>query len=113
MTQYSGRTSAYEHKRDDWQEKDVSGVADCIQTVQVFRVQWSNCPIEVYNEVAEMWRKDSDLKNNSYYSWNRTDEYWDETMEDESDKTMADAYPLIDEFLMSRGITEIEINYWW
>lgn len=111
--QYSGRTSAFQHKRDDWKDQDITGVADAIQTEQIFYVQWTNCPIEVYNEVVELWKKDLDLRNGSFFSWDRDGEYWDENTEDESEKTLAQAYPLIDEYLMGRGISKILINYWW
>ena len=117
-TQYSGRVTDHAHKFDDWRDHDVSGAADCIQTAQIFYVQWSNCPVEVEKEVVEIWKNNSDLRNDSFFSWNRDAEYWDETMEDEDAeeepvKTMAEVYPLIDEYLMSRGISKILINYWW
>lgn len=112
-TQYSGRTSAHAHKFDDWATKVINEPVDCIQMVQVFYVQWTNCPIEVYEEVQKLWKNDCDLRNGSYFAWARDNEFWDETMEDESDKSMAEAYPLIDEYLMARGIEAIQINYWW
>jgi hypothetical protein len=85
---------------------------DCIQTTQIFRVQWTNCPIEVYEEVQKLWRW-AELHNDNNYSWDRDEEFWDENCEDEAELTMKEAFPLIDEYLQSRGISKIEINYWW
>lgn len=111
-TQYSGRTSAHAHKFDDWREKVIENPVDCIQTTQIFRVQWTNCPIEVYEEVQKLWRW-AELHNDNNYSWDRDEEFWDENCEDEAELTMKEAFPLIDEYLQSRGIDKIEINYWW
>lgn len=113
MTKWSGRTTAYEHKHGDW-TKYTGPFEPAIRTQTVFEVQWSECPVEVEEEVQNMWRhSDGELKNGSYADWNRDGEYWDETMEDESTLTMAEAYPLIDEFLMSKGISQCKIHWWW
>ncbi|MCK5019483.1 MAG: hypothetical protein KAS32_20660 [Candidatus Peribacteraceae bacterium] len=44
--EYSGRTTAYEHKRDDWKESKKID-APCITQRTIFDVQWSDCPVEV------------------------------------------------------------------
>lgn len=113
MSTFSGRTTAYEHKRDDW-AKYKGPFEPAIVEMTVFNVQWSECPVEVENEVQKLWKwQDGDLKNGSYYDWNRDNEYWDERHEDESDMTMKDAFPLIDEYLMSKGVTKCKIHWWW
>ena len=42
MTEYSGRTTAYEHKFDNWVDHPKEIGKECIQTVILFDVQWSN-----------------------------------------------------------------------
>lgn len=74
---------------------------DCIQSAVIFDVQWSNCPVEVEEEVKSMWRSDDRLYNDvSYYNW-------------DSDEGDGENYPLIDEYLKSRGVTKCLIHWWW
>lgn len=99
MVEYSGRMTAHEHKFDDWKEKDISEVNDCIQSVTLFDVQWSNCPVEVEKEVIRLWQ-DRELDNDHcYFKWGHKDD--------------ANEYPIIDEYLKSRGITKCLIHWWW
>ena len=96
---YSGRVTDHCHKFDDWQEHDASHAEDCIRQHTLFDVQWSNCPVEVEAEVKQLWR-DFGLGNDYYYvHWNTLD-YGEE-------------YPIIDEYLKSRGVTECLIHWWW
>lgn len=112
MSKYSGRTTAFEHKRDDW-AKYKGPFQPAVVTETVFNVQWSECPVEVEEEVKRLWQWDEELKNGSYRHWDRDDEYWDERHEEDSNMTMKDAFPLIDEFLMSKGVSQCKINWWW
>ena len=98
--QYSGKTTCSEHKGDnDWSKTPNSG-KECIQQTTIFEVQWSNCPIEVEKEVKRLWQ-DNELGNDHYYfAWN-------------SDEENNDNYPIIDEYLKSKGITECLIHWWW
>ena len=36
MTEYSGRTTAYKHKFDNWQENGLNIGEDCIQEQTIF-----------------------------------------------------------------------------
>lgn len=100
--EYSGRTTCYEHKHGDiWRETPGAG-KDCIQEKTVFEVQWSNCPVEVEKEVRRLWRENEYGNDVHYYSWN-----------DEDDDSDAEGYPIIAEYLRSRGINRCLIHWWW
>ncbi len=97
---YSGRTTAYEHKFGDWASKPLSpDTASSIQQVTVFEVQWSDCPVEVEAEVKQMWENYDAGNDHWYLAW-------------ESEE-MSEDYPLIDEYLKSKGVTECLIHWWW
>jgi hypothetical protein len=98
-TAYSGRTTSHHHKRDDWKDVPTDG-RECIQAVNFFDVQWSNCPVEVEDEVKRLWR-DYELGNDNYFF------KWGECDEEE------DTYPIIAKYLKSRGITKCHIHWWW
>ena len=113
MTEYSGRTSAYAHKRKDWREQDISDVPSAISQMTVFNAQWTDCPVEVEDEVKKLWQ-DMELDNNvCYYAWDRDSEYYVEESDAGEEPKFADVYPLIDEYLMSKGITQCLIHWWW
>ena len=112
MTQYSGRTTAYEHKNDKTWTNFTGPFPPAIVTKVVFNVQWSECPVEVEAEVKKLW-KHQELKNGTYFSWDRDEEYLLEDDDDDVERTQKDVYPLIDEYLMSKRIKECEINWWW
>lgn len=99
-TKYSGQTTAYEHKHgDEWKETPFAG-PECIRAVNLFDVQWSNCPVEVQDEVRKLWG-DHELGNDRYiYKW-------------DSNGEEAEDYPVIAEYLEMRGITDCLIHWWW
>lgn len=122
--QFSGRTSAYEHKFDNWKESPTNG-RECVRNVKFFDVQWSNCPIEVEEVVKQLWRF-YELGNDRYiiktsieyltelqgpdYSvsveW-RVDGEW---------KEVEINIQLLIDFLRFKGVTEEEqiiIHWWW
>lgn len=99
MTNYSGRTTSHSHKFDNWKETPTEIISDCIKNVILFDVQWSNCPIEVEAEVKRLW-KNMEFGNDFYYY------EWD-SVEDE------EQYPIIYEYLTSRGVTKCLIHWWW
>lgn len=100
IVDYSGRTTCLEHKQDDKWKLSKGFGSDCIKTdVTIFDVQWSNCPVEVEEEVRKLW-KDNHLGNdNSYYPWDSEE--------------MKEDYPQIAWYLTSRGISKCLINWWW
>lgn len=61
--EYSGKTSSYHHKWHDTpnSEDEQSG----IRKVWFLDAQWSTCPIEVENQVKDLWRF-HDLGNDQY-----------------------------------------------
>lgn len=103
MTQYSGRTSAYEHKRNDWQQADISKVSEAIRLTYILEAQWTKCPIEVEKEVKKLW-KDNEYGNDYFYhTWSWDDEY-------------TSNYPIITQYLKEQGIDsskKILIHWWW
>jgi len=101
MTQYSGRTTVLEHKRDNWQ--DYKGpFPPAVSQMTVFNAQWTDCPVEVEKEVKKLWR-DNELGNDTeYYHWDGS--------EDEEDH---ENYPIIHEYLKSKGVTKCLIHWWW
>lgn len=101
---YSGRTTALEHKNDrTWTQADISKVKDCIQTATIFDVQWSNCPVEVQDDVRSLWRN-RDLGNDDHYV------RYDKRAVDNGEW---DLYPEIVHYLNSRGVTTCLIHWWW
>lgn len=66
MTEWSGRTSAYEHKHSGWEERDGKKTSS-IQIRKIFEAQWSDCPVEVENQVKDYWRW-AELGNDHYYT---------------------------------------------
>ncbi len=105
---YSGETTNHatvSMVADKWKETPNSG-ADCIQAINFFDVQWSNCPVEVEEAVKKLWQ-DNELGNDNYfYSWDG-----DGINGDENDD--AELYPIINNYLKSRGITKCHIHWWW
>ena len=96
---YTGKTTAYEHKfNDDWKDSPGGGT-DCIQAMNVFEVQWSNCPAEVETEVRKLWSNMSFGNDNYYYAWDPADD--------------DDTYPVIAAYLKSRSIGKCLIHWWW
>lgn len=96
--EYSGRTTAYSHKGNDWKSKPCDGNSS-IQQQTVFEVQWSDCPIEVEDEVKKMWIN-YELGNDYYYV------AWDSIQ-------MGEEYPIIYEYLKSKNVTKCLIHWWW
>lgn len=64
MSEFSGRTTAYSHKFDDWNTKPCNG-SPALSKVWYLDVQWSDCPVEVESEVIKMWRN-YELGNDNY-----------------------------------------------
>jgi hypothetical protein len=96
---YSGRTTSYSHKSDDWETKEPDGCEPFQQKI-VFEVQWSKCPIEVKEEVKRLW-SDNYLGNDYYYyNWN-------------GGKEEANEYPIIAKYLEENNIQKCLIRWWW
>jgi len=95
----SGRTTSHSHKFDDWKNKPSNG-KDAIQQVTIFDVQWSNCPIEVENEVKRMWLELEYGNDYYYHKWC-------------GDGDQTERWPIIAAYLQSRGVKECLIHWWW
>ena len=99
MKKYSGRTTTLSHKLGDSWKENLNAGEDCIQQRVVFEVQWTNCPVEIEQEVKNLWIRADFGNDYYYYSWNGDDE--------------AEEYPAIHEYLSSRNINECLIHWWW
>lgn len=95
---YSGRTTCYEHKRGDWEKTPGAG-AECIQQHTIFDVQWTNCPVEVEDEVKRLWLNVEYGNDNYYFTWD--------------DEENAEDYPVIAKYLRGKGVTKCLIHWWW
>lgn len=119
MVNWSGRTSAYQHKFDDWQTKDVLGAPPAFQTMKVLFAQWTLCPVEVEDEVKLLWRMMELGNDNSYHRTSIAELV--ETTEDETrveirGKMVDVKFDNLIEFARINGLGETEeflINWWW
>lgn len=128
-TQYSGRTSAHCHKFGDWESKDISDVDPAITQTVLFNAQWTDCPVEVEAEVKVLWKWKEFGNDNFYFNWDRDKEYWyspsfepfgekrsyecEDDEDDAKDAPLSEIFPIIDEYLMSKGVEKCLIHWWW
>lgn len=62
MVEYSGRTSSYNHKHDSFNKENKPwseiphGASPALKQVWFFDAQWTDCPVEVENEIKALWR---------------------------------------------------------
>jgi hypothetical protein len=121
MTEYSGRTTAHCHKFDDWRDKPTEGIDPAITQMTVFNAQWTDCPVEVEEEVKKLWQNHEFGNDHCYFVWDRNgdsciclDEDAEEWSSDNyEDGKLREHYPLIDEYLMSNGVEKCLIHWWW
>lgn len=102
----------WEHKFDDWETRSIESEHDCISTQIIFSVQWSNCPVEVEEEVVRLWQE-CELRNGSYFDWDRSAEHHIERDDEDYEMSLAEHYPVIDGYLQSRGVSKCLIYWWW
>ena len=120
--EWCGRTTLHKHKFDDWKnhpvtEQDKKG----LRKVSFLDVQWSTCPVEVQDQVRDLW-VDYELGNDHSIikaSINDLKEmagdfYEEEGIKEDYKTTKTDA---IVQYLKEQGITndeeEIIIHWWW
>lgn len=125
--QFSGRTSAYVHKGENWASQDISGVKPGLRKVTALDAQWSTCPVEVEQQVKDLWRA-YECGNDKYViitsiahlreidndPETSVESFNDDKMKWENKKLRTDAILF---YLESNGITdekeEIWIHWWW
>lgn len=90
---YSGKVTA-----DHPVGFDNSNPPSCIETITVFNVQWTDCPVEVEDEVREIWKHNMLGNDTSIYKW------------DENDITR---WPIVAEYLKEKGVDKCWIHWWW
>lgn len=94
----SGKDTSYGHKWGKPSDGD-----DSVRKVWFFDVQWSDCPIEVEQEVISAWQ-DYELGNDRYIIKCKLDE---DLFED---------YPNIYFWLQHKGVeqnAQVIIHWWW
>jgi hypothetical protein len=104
MTEYSGRVTA-----DNCIGTQLAP-RPALQTELVFQVQWTDCPVEVEEEVKRLWENEELGNDRFYFQWSRESEA---VNEDGDEKPLHEVYPIIDEFLVSKGVTTCLIHWWW
>lgn len=67
----------------------------------VFNVQWTDCPVDVYEEVARKLWPNMEFGNDYYYYKWSGDEY------------EAEEYPLIASYLRDNNVDNCLIHWWW
>ncbi len=78
----------------------------CFKKVILFDVQWSDCPVEIEDEVRKLWQAWELGNDHCIIKWD-----WHFDCED-----YPDGCPQIAAFLRSKGFTEddeILIHWWW
>ncbi|AGR47882.1 hypothetical protein PHIM7_178 [Sinorhizobium phage phiM7] len=121
---WSGRTTSYSHKFADWQNRAPDGEPG-IRTVWFLDVQWSTCPVEVQEQVVDLWRLNG-LGNDKYMiktSIIELAEMQDDGYEVDrfdSDKVQWTKGPLkvdaIIQYLEEHGVPikdQVIIHWWW
>ena len=116
--EYSGRTSSHAHKFDDWKSKDCNG-CQAIQKATIIEAQWSNMPIEVYEEVADLWRW-MEFGNDYYYYHTSVEELKEmqedsqtDFYEDRKEKLVLDyLFQWLDENGF-KGNQRFLLHFWW
>lgn len=103
MTKWSGRTTSYNHKFNDWEEKLPDG-RNAIEKVTFIHAQWSKMPVEVEKEIKDVWVY-LELGNDNYF-------FTTTIGEEEENGNM----PLFCEWLRANNIPEDEklyVHWWW
>lgn len=98
--EWSGKTSSYHHKWND--TPNPEGENEGLRKVWFLDAQWSTCPVEVEDEVKELW-KDYELGNDHY-------------MIKRSANDLVEDYPAITQYIREHGIPDNEdvvIHWWW
>ncbi len=86
-------------------------IPDSIRQETIFHAQWSDCPVEVEEEVKRLWRMEELRNDNCYVAWNpdamvTKDENWNEGVAKE-------VYPMIHWWLTKKGVTGPVLIHWW
>tara|TARA_B100000929_G_scaffold108179_1_gene85691 strand:- start:321 stop:650 length:330 start_codon:yes stop_codon:yes gene_type:complete len=98
----SGRTTSHSHKFGDWQQKEPNG-SDSVKQVTVLDAQWSDCPVEVEDEVKQIWT-DFELGNDRY------------VYQTQMDDQLREEYPKVYLWLQHKGVKEgqeVWVYWWW
>ena len=105
--EWSGKTSSFHHKHNN--TPNPSGVPAGLRKVWFMDVQWSTCPIEVYDEVRDLWGLWG-LGNDNYIIKTSLEDL-EELGEEGKLSTVA-----IRQYIIENGVSEDEaviIHWWW
>lgn len=98
----SGRTTSHSHKFDGWENKEPDG-ENSVRKMTILDVQWSDCPVEVEEEVKSLW-KFLELRNDYC------------VVKVNVDEELLESYPLTYKWLVYKGVEdgeEVWIHWWW
>lgn len=104
LVAWSGKTSSFHHKHNNTPNPPNS-TNTALTKVWVLDAQWTNCPIEVEDEVKKIWSESYDLGNDNYYL----------------KSTLTDliySYPVIAQYVIEQNLDIAEddtilIHWWW
>lgn len=118
---WSGKTSSYHHKLHD--TPNPEDTKEGVRKVWLLDAQWSTCPIEVQDQVKQLWRYYEN--GNDRYIINTTIEYLDELaaedieVEDRVDgkwQKVPIKVNAIVQYLEEMGVgrsDQVLIHWWW
>jgi hypothetical protein len=130
MVEYSGRTSSYEHKHGFDPSIPSTEINQGVKKVWMLDAQWSTCPVEVENEVKELWRY-WELGNDDYMARRSINDllemkengftverwYWGEKREEQLGWVKEPgSVDIIIQYLREQGVPDDEdviIHWWW
>lgn len=108
---WSGKTSSYHHKIHDTPNPPT--VRPAIRKQWVLDAQWTDCPIEVYNEVKQIWINDDELHNDICIA-KRTLEYFFECVDEKGNYMFPAIIQYLQEQIPDLGLEDdIWIHFWW
>ena len=122
--EWSGRTTLHKHKFRNWKEYPVTEQdKKGLRKINFLDVQWSTCPVEVENQVKELWG-DYELGNDHYIIKTSINELKEIAGDIEYEEVDIYEEPIkftetsaIVQYLQEQGITdeeeEIIIHWWW
>lgn len=100
--------------RSDFQSmlpaKGLATLPPALQTVQVLTSAGTDCPQDVQEDIARLWRDHEMGNDNWHFGW---ESGATSIRSDGTEVNMSRAYPAIDRYLKARGVSDCLIHHWW
>jgi hypothetical protein len=81
-----------------------------LEMVQVLTSAGTDCPPDVQEEIARLWRDHEMGNDDCYFCWQRGSR---SITAEGSEINLSQAYPAIDRYLKALGISDCLIHHWW